>query len=46
MMGAPGMRSVILPARAFLDASRLAFLLRLRVVAGRKALALFDASGG
>lgn len=41
MMGAPGMRSAVLPLKAFLTASRLQFVARLRIRAGRTAYAVF-----
>lgn len=47
MMGAPGMRSTVLPTRASLSAKRFRFLCRLsRFAAKHPAYALFDSKGG
>lgn len=47
MMGAPGMRSALLPNRAMLDLGRVRFLLRLYPLPGfRWTHALFDSDGG
>lgn len=46
-MGAPGMRSTVLPTRATLSANRFRFLCRLaRYAAKHPAYALFDGQGG
>lgn len=41
MVGVPGMRSAVLPSKAFLAASRLQFTARLRIRAARTSYALF-----
>ena len=48
MYGVPGMRSAVLPTKAYLNASRLGFAARLRVRANRTAYAIFGdcAKGG
>lgn len=48
MMGVAGMRSTVLPSKAFLLASRLQFVARLRIRANRTAYAVFGtrAKGG
>lgn len=46
MMGAPGMRSTVLPSIARLDASRVRFLIQLWNHGQNRAEALFDGSGG
>jgi len=48
MMGAPGMRSAILPAKSYLRASRLQFAARLKIRTGRTCYAVFGtkAKGG
>lgn len=47
MMGAPGMRSTVLPTRASLSVKRFRFLCRLsRLAAKHAAYALFDGQGG
>lgn len=41
MMAVPGIRSAVLPSKAFLTASHLQFVARLRIRAGRTAYAVF-----
>lgn len=46
MMGAPGMRSAMLPSISRLDASRVRFLVRLWVHGQNRAEGLFNGHGG
>lgn len=46
MMGAPGMRSAMLPSISRLDANRVRFLVRLWVYGKNRAEGLFNAYGG
>jgi hypothetical protein len=46
MMGAPGMRSAVLPAVSYLNVARVRFLVRLWVWGRNRAEAQFSADGG